>query len=84
MEIALKFFTREDAPTPDEIISKLYINPEEFEEWANYIQILEVYGHVLSPKIVDLTMDLLCAKIGVKSKFILDRIKENGWTDDGK
>jgi hypothetical protein len=84
MEIALKFFAREDAPTPDEIISKLYINPEEFEEWANYIQILEVYGHVLSPKIVDLAMDLLCAKIGVKSKFILDRIKENGWTDDGK
>ena len=83
MEIALKFFSRADAPTAEEIISKLYIKPEEFEEWANYIQILEVYGHMFSPKLNELAMDLLCSKIGVKSKFVLDRIKENGWSDDG-
>ena len=83
MEIALKFFSRADAPTSEEIISKLYIKPEEFEEWANYIQILEVYGHMFSPKLNELAMDLLCSKIGVKSKFVLDRIKENGWSDDG-
>ena len=50
---------------------------------ANYIQILEVYGHMFSPKLNELAMDLLCSKIGVKSKFVLDRIKENGWSDDG-
>ena len=83
MEIALKFFSRLDVPTAEEIISKLYIKPEEFEEWANYIQILEVYGHMFSPKLNELAMDLLCSKIGVKSKFVLDRIKENGWSDDG-
>ena len=83
MEIALKFFSRADAPTAEEITSKLYIKPEEFEEWANYIQILEVYGHMFSPKLNDCVMDLLCSKIGVKSKFVLDRIKENGWPDDG-
>ena len=83
MEIALKFFSRADAPTAEEIISKLYIKPEEFEEWANYIQILEVYGHMFSPKLNECAMDLLCSKIGVKSKFVLDRIKENGWSDDG-
>ena len=83
MEIALKFFSRADAPTAEEITSKLYIKPEEFEEWANYIQILEVYGHMFSPKLNDCVMDLICSKIGVKSKFVLDRIKENGWSDDG-
>ena len=83
MEIALKFFSRADAPTAEEIINKLYIKPEEFEEWANYIQILEVYGHMFSPKLNECAMDLLCSKIGVKSKFVLDRIKENGWSDDG-
>ena len=83
MEIALKFFSRADAPTAEEIINKLYIKPEEFEEWANYIQILEVYGHMFSPKLNECAMDLLCSKIGVKSKFVIDRIKENGWSDDG-
>lgn len=84
MEIALKFFSRADAPAAEEIISKLYIKPEEFEEWANYIQILEVYGSMFSPKLNECAMELLCSKLGVKSKFVLDRIKENGWSYYGK
>lgn len=83
MEIALKFFSRADAPTAEEIINKLYIMPEEFEEWAAYLKTLRVYGHVFSPKLAERAMDLLCSKLGVKSKFVLDRIKENGWSDDG-
>lgn len=83
MEIALKFFSRADAPTAEEIVSKLYLQPEEFEEWAAYLKILRVYGHMFSTKFIDRAMDLLCSKLGVKSKFVLDRIKENGWSDDG-
>lgn len=83
MEIALKFFSRADAETKEEIISKLYIQPEEFEEWASYLKILRVYGHMFSPKLVDRTMELLSSKLGIKSKFILDRIQENGWVENG-
>ena len=79
MEIALKFFSRTDAETKEEIINKLCIQPEEFEEWASYLKILRVYGHMFSPKLVDRTLELLCSKLGIKSKFILDRIQENGW-----
>ena len=83
MEIALKFFSRADAETKEEIISKLYIQPEEFEEWASYLKILRVYGYMFSPKLVDRTLELLCSKLGIKSKFILDRIQENGWVYNG-
>jgi len=83
MEIALKFFSRADTETAEKIISKLCIQPEGFEEWATYLEILRIYGHMFSPKLVERTLELLCSKLGIKSKFILDRIQENGWAENG-
>jgi len=38
---------------------------------------------MFSPKLVERTLELLCSKLGIKSKFILDRIQENGWAENG-
>ena len=51
----------------------------EYGEWLAYLNVMETYDHMYSKKLCDIINDLLYSKIGLKTKFILDRIKENGW-----
>ena len=83
MGVALKFFSCVDTPNVEEVTSRLRITTKDLSEWAMYLKILRVYGGMFNSKITSCAMDLLCSKLGVKSKFILDRIKENGWSDNG-
>ena len=68
--------------TPEELISKLHIEAMEYGEWLAYLNVMETYDHMYSKKLCDIINDLLYSKIGLKTKFILDRIKENGWADN--
>lgn len=84
LDIAIKFFSleKESKYTPEELKEKLFIAPIEYGEWLAYLSVMETYDHMYSKKLCDIINDLLYSKIGLKTKFILDRIKENGWTDN--
>lgn len=81
LEIAIKFFTLEKIPEniSKELKEKLFLEPLEFSEWIAFLNIVETYGHMFSSNLSKIINDLLYAKIGLKSKFIVERIKENGW-----
>ena len=76
-----KFFSREKVVADDinEIIGRLFISPSSYVEWLSFLLILKLYGDLYQPKLVEIAEDLLYSKIGLKTKFIKDRIKENGW-----
>ena len=84
LDIAIKFFSLEvkSEYTPEELISRLHIKAMEYGEWLAYLNVMETYDHMYSKKLCDIINDLLYSKIGLKTKFILDRIKENGWADN--
>lgn len=84
MDIAIKHFSLvEDTElTPEEILKKLFIKPEGYGEWLAYLNVLRTYRNKLSKKLYSLSMDMLYSAIGIKVKFLMDRIKENGWEDN--
>ncbi len=81
--IALKFFSLEEinAVTSEQLRAQLFVEPMEFSEWLAYLNVLELYAHVFSPKLLTILEELLYAKMGLKPKFVAERIKENGWDD---
>lgn len=81
MNIAIKHFSlaeKEDL-SPSEIQKMLFIHPNEYDEWIEYLNILRLYGDNLSKKLYDISIELLYSSIGIKSKYMVDRLKENGW-----
>ena len=83
LDLAIKSFSleQESKYTSDELKEKLFIEPNEYGEWVAFLSIIETYRNRLSVNLNKTIIDLLYSKIGVKSKFIEDRIKENGWDD---
>lgn len=81
LDVAIKFFSleKESNYTTDELKEKLFIEPNEYGEWLAFLSIMETYDHIYSPNLNKILTDLLYAKIGIKTKFIEDRIKDNGW-----
>lgn len=81
LDIAIKFFSLEKKSkyTPEELKERLFIAPFEYGEWIAFLSIMETYDYMYSPNLNKILYDLLYSKIGVKSKFIEDRIKDNGW-----
>lgn len=84
MDIAIKHcsLAEDNALSPEEVLKKLFIKPEKYGEWLAYLNVLRIYGNKLSKKLYSLSMDLLYSAIGIKSKFIMDRLNENGWKDN--
>ncbi len=81
IEVAIKFFVLETECeyTPEELKEKLYIDATEYGEWLAFLSTMETYGNLFSRNLALILNDLLYAKIGLKTKFIADRIEENGW-----
>lgn len=81
LELAKYFFTivQEPIMTAERIQAKLFLNVNSYVEWITYVNILHSSKKEFNKKLYSKVMDMLYAKIGVKSKFIEDRIKENGW-----
>ena len=84
MNIAIKNFTlaEDKVLTPTEILNMLFIQPKEYGEWISYLNVLRIYGDKLSKKLYNISMELLYSAIGIKSKFMMDRLQENGWEDN--
>lgn len=85
MDIAIKNFSldEEDVLSPGEILNMLFIKPKEYGEWISYLNVLRVYRDKFSKNLYNISIKLLYASIGIKSKFIMDRLNENGWKDNG-
>ena len=83
LDIAIKFFSleKESKYTPEELKEKLFIAPIEYGEWLAFLSIMEMYDHMSSPNLNKILNDLLYSKIGLKTKFIEERIKDNGWNE---
>ena len=62
-----------------DIIDRFYIRPSSYEEWISFLKVLQAYGATYSAKLAECAYEMLYTKIGLKAKFIADRIKENGW-----
>ena len=83
LDIAIKFFSleKESKYTPEELKEKLFIAPIEYGEWLAFLSIMEMYDHMYSPNLNKILNDLLYSKIGLKTKFIEERKKDNGWNE---
>ena len=83
LDIAIKFFSleKESKYTPEELKEKLFIAHIEYGEWLAFLSIMEMYDHMYSPNLNKILNDLLYSKIGLKTKFIEERIKDNGWNE---
>lgn len=83
MKMAEKFFSleRNSSLSTEELIGQLHISLADYDEWLAYLHVLRVCGNMLSPKLYSISFDLLYAKMGLRAKFISDRLKANGWKD---
>ena len=84
MDLALKNFSavEDNRLSPEEMAKQLFIRPNRYVEWISYLNTLRIYRDGFSKKLYDISIELLYASIGVKSKFITERFKENGWSDN--
>ena len=84
MDIAIKNFSlaEDDVLSPDEIFNMLFIKPQSYGEWLSYLNVLKTHGDKLNKNLYNLSMDLIYSSIGIKAKFIMDRLNENGWKDN--
>lgn len=83
LDMAIKFFSLEKVSkySPEELKERLFISPIEYGEWIAFLSIMKIYSHMYSPNLNKILNDLLYSKIGVKTKYIEDRIKDNGWDE---
>lgn len=81
LDMAINFFVLEKKSkyTPEELKEKLFIEPSEYGEWIAFLSTMETYGNLFGSNLSNIIKEMLYAKIGVKTKFISDRIKDNGW-----
>lgn len=80
---SLKFFSiisEGQVTSTEEINATIQCNISSYSEWVLSLQIVERYKDKLGINLYSIMQDLLLAKIGLKSKFIEDRIKEKGWS----
>ena len=80
---SLKFFSiisEGQVTSSEEINATIQCNISSYSEWVLSLQIVERYKDKLGINLYSIMQDLLLAKIGLKSKFIEDRIKEKGWS----
>lgn len=84
MDIALRNFSavEDNQLSPEEMSRQLFVRPSGYGEWVSYLNTLRIYRDSFSKKLYDISIELLYASIGVKSKFITERLKENGWSDN--
>lgn len=81
LDMAMDFFSFEKGPNylNEDIKAKLFLDPIDYNEWISFVSVVENNGHMFCANLINILNDLLYAKIGLKSKFIADRLKENGW-----
>lgn len=84
MDIAIKHFSsvEDDILSPEKRLEMLFIKPKEYGEWLAYLNVLRTYGNKFNKNLYNISIDLLYSIIGIKSKFIMERLKENGWKDN--
>lgn len=58
---------------------KLYLKAKDFAEWISYLSIINAYSKNYPKQLNEFIQEIIYSNIGVKSKFIEARIKENGW-----
>lgn len=71
-----------EAGSPQDIIDSIYIGIENYGDWIKSLNILRCYGKSYSKKLYNLAMDLIFSKFGLKAKFVSDRLKDNGWSEN--
>lgn len=84
LTVGRKFFSveREKTGNISEINERLYINPMGYGEWIAFISILKLYGSLYNEKLVEIIEDLLYSKVGLKTKFVKEIIRNNGRSKD--
>ena len=84
MDIAIRHFSlaEEDVLSPEEILNMLFIQPHEYGEWISYLNVLRIYHDKFSKNLYNLSINLLYSSIGLKHKFIMEKLNENGWKDN--
>ena len=80
---SLKLFTliseSEDKLSIDNVRDYLKCSIENYNEWLAAITTLNCHRDFFSNELFNIINDLLLAQIGLKTKYIRDRLKEKGW-----
>ncbi len=50
-----------------------------YSEWLLALEIIEIYKEFLGEKLYNIILEQLLSDVGLKPKFLADRIKEKGW-----
>lgn len=71
-----------EAGSPQDIVDSIYIGIENYGDWIKSLNILRCYGKSYSKQLYNVAMDLIFSKFGLKAKFVSDRLKDNGWSEN--
>lgn len=78
----LKFFkiiSEKSGESLEEIKGSITCNIDNYEDWLNSLVIINSNKAIIGDDLYDVIYDKLLSKIGLKAKFIQDRLKEKGW-----
>jgi hypothetical protein len=78
---SLKFFTKiEEGETDNSTkYEKIECIVESYSEWLEALTIIDRHHYEIEDKLYLAMFDRLMAYVGLKSKYMTDRIKEKGW-----
>ena len=78
----LKFFkiiSEKSREIIEETKESITCNIDNYEDWLNSLMIINSNKEIIGDDLYDVIYDKLLSKIGLKAKFIRDRLKEKGW-----
>lgn len=83
---SLKFFkiiSEKPGEAIEEIKESITCNVDNYEEWLNALVVMNENKEIIGNDLYEVIYDKLFSKIGLKAKFVQDRLREKGW-EDGK
>lgn len=79
---SLKFFTvlsEKEESSSDQRKASIQCDVSSYSEWISFLYLVFQHKDYLGKDLYEIVYGLLLSKLGLKSKFVMERFKEKGW-----
>lgn len=63
--------------------SKVICSIKNYREWLQALEVLRIYGESMDKMVYNVAFELIVSNLGLKAKFVSERLDEKGWKANG-